>query len=69
MKYLKNDLVWAKFDKYPWWPAYIKAVKKDRYEVSFFGDFSWSYLKDDKIKNLYEMDSSNLRGQLKTSYK
>lgn len=30
-------LVWAKFDKYPLWPAKVMSVKDDGIEVQFFG--------------------------------
>ena len=44
-------LVWAKFSRYPWWPAFLTGVKaEDMFEVKFFGTFEYSMLKENCIK-------------------
>lgn len=38
-KFKLNELVWAKYDLYPWWPAVIKKeVDEQSYEILFCGD-------------------------------
>lgn len=38
-KFKLNELVWAKYDLYPWWPAVIKKEVDDHsYEILFCGD-------------------------------
>lgn len=48
--YKINQVIWGKVSGYPWWPGFIKSIKKNTYEISFFGDFTRSYLKKSKIK-------------------
>lgn len=33
-----HPLLWAKFDKYPYWPANLISVKENHLYVQFFGD-------------------------------
>lgn len=49
--FIKNQLILAKLQGHPWWPAYIKDIKENIYEVIYFGDFSKSFLKSNKIKH------------------
>ena len=38
-KFKLNELVWAKYDLYPWWPAVIKRESDEHsYEILFCGD-------------------------------
>lgn len=38
-KFKQNELVWAKFDDYPWWPGVIKReVPPSQFEILFCGD-------------------------------
>ena len=53
-EYKTNQIVWGKVSGYPWWPGFIKSKKKNLYEISFFGDFTRSYLKKSKIKKFEE---------------
>jgi len=40
-----DEVVLAKLTGYPWWPAYIKEIKKNgKFEVYYLSDFSKSYL-------------------------
>lgn len=49
-KYSMGSLVWAKVEGYPWWPGTIKSMSDNIYEILFFGDFSRSFLKSNRIK-------------------
>ena len=53
-----EEIVWAKFGRYPWWPALIKSIKKKstkNYELIFLGDFSRGFLSKSKIKKWTEI--------------
>lgn len=43
-----SEVVWAKVDPYPWWPAKIlqkmKQHKLDVFKVSFFADPTYAFL-------------------------
>ena len=54
----QNQIVWAKINGYPWWPAYVKgSVKSNAYEVVFFGDFSRAILHTSKLRQFDELDA------------
>lgn len=54
--YSVNQIVWAKINGYPWWPAYVNTTtESDRFEVVFFGDFSRALLSTNKIKDFGEI--------------
>lgn len=41
----------AKLTGFPWWPAFIKNIKKNNsFEVFYLSDFSRSFLKPSKIR-------------------
>lgn len=47
----ENQIVWAKINGYPWWPAYVKCEPKaSQLEVVFFGDFSRAVLHKSKVR-------------------
>lgn len=49
--YQVNQIVWAKINGYPWWPAYVNnSAEEGHFEVVFFGDFSRAILASSKIK-------------------
>lgn len=53
----QNQVIWAKINGYPWWPAYIKAeIKANQFEVVFFGDFSRAILHETKIRQYDELE-------------
>lgn len=51
-KYNKDDIVWAKLNKYPWWPGRIikELPNCKKYEVIFFGDDSEADLSANMIE-------------------
>lgn len=41
----------AKLTGFPWWPAYIKDIKKNgKYEVFYLSDFTKSFLSKSRIR-------------------
>lgn len=64
--YQVNQIIWAKINGYPWWPAYINAPSDDgQFEVVFFGDFSRAVLSASKIK-IYDDIKHKIDGKNKT---
>lgn len=52
----ENEIVWAKLNGFPSWPAYVKAeVKPSQFEVVFFGDFSRAILHKSKVMGFEEL--------------
>lgn len=49
-KYKDKEVVWAKLQGHPWWPAYINQISEESCEIIYFGDFSVSFLSYKKIK-------------------
>ena len=48
----KEQVVWAKVNGFPWWPGFIKSIKRNgEFEVVFFGDFSRANLQAAKIRD------------------
>lgn len=52
-KFQRDQLVLAKLQGHPWWPAFIKNINEEIYEVIYFGDYSKSFLKAKQIKPFY----------------
>lgn len=50
-----NQVIWGKISGYPWWPCFIKNIKKEEIEVCYLGDFSRSFLKIQNIRNFSEI--------------
>lgn len=47
----KGEVVLAKLSGFPWWPGYIKDIKKNgKYEVYYLSDFTKSYLPKSRIR-------------------
>lgn len=68
----ENEIVWAKINGYPWWPAYVKTeVNPSQLEVVFFGDFSRAILHKSKIRGFDELSrkASNRNKVLATALK
>ena len=64
--YHVNQIIWAKINGYPWWPAYVNSASDaDKYEVVFFGDFSRAILNSSKLKE-FEGIAHKIDGKNKT---
>jgi hypothetical protein len=51
LEFVTGEVVLAKLTGFPWWPAYIKDVKKNgKFEVFYLSDFSKSYLPKTRIR-------------------
>lgn len=47
----------AKLTGFPWWPAYIKDIKKNgKYEVFYLSDFTKSFLSISRIREYDEKE-------------
>jgi hypothetical protein len=59
-KFNAGDVVWAKVDGYPWWPARVNLMRTSgtsperTVQVSFFGDNTHAWLKESKIVSFDE---------------
>lgn len=60
-------LIWAKFSRYPWWPAFLTGNKEeDAVEVKFFGTFEYSLVKPNCVrpfKQAPNFDQKDLRNK------
>lgn len=57
-----GEVVFAKLTGFPWWPGYIKDIKKNgKFEVYYLSDFTKSYLPMTRIRKYTPKDLKNLR--------
>lgn len=48
----KATLVWAKYSRYPWWPAFLTGNDTKGFrEVKFFGTFDYSLVPENAVRD------------------
>lgn len=63
-------LVWAKFETYPFWPAKIISVVRNKVYVRFFGEYEYGDLSVKDVFLLSKQDlNKTIAADLKTTYK
>lgn len=46
-----NLMVWAKYSRYPWWPAFLTGNDSNGCrEVKFFGSFDYSFVPESAVR-------------------
>ena len=55
VKFEHEDIVYGMVTGYPWWPGFISLkISDQKYQVTFFGDFSYAPLKTKYIRSFDE---------------
>lgn len=61
----QSKMVWAKFSRFPWWPAFLTGNRTEsEFEVQFFGTFDIALLRNELIRPFHDTPAFDKKDQI-----
>ena len=61
----QTKMVWAKFSRFPWWPAFLTGNRTEsEFEVQFFGTFDIALLRNELIRPFHDTPVFDKKDQI-----